>query len=765
VRAFGLAIVTLAVAGSLAATRADGAVEVQARLDRSRIAAGESTTLQVIVEGAGNLSDPEFQVPEGIEVLGSARAQNFSWVNGRSSAQAVFRYELGAVAVGTFTIGPVRVRAGSDIYASAPLTLEVVATAPHIGGGSAVGGRVGPASLEVEALPRDPWLGQPVMLRVRLVQRQGLAEDPSYGPPSTTGFWAEPPSRPASYYAQEGDRRVLVTETRARLYPLSAGIATIGPAVAALILASGPTFDPFQWPGGGRRRVEVRSDPVTVRVRPLPKGAPPGFDGAVGSFQLAWSADRERTNQDVALSVRLDVRGIGNLPMIHTPTLACDDGEVFAGPVDDSLSAPDSDGPSRRSFRWTLLPRRTGTLEIPPPRFAWFEPEAGVYRRAQIPTLVVEVEPSLAPGGAGRATFPAVFGDHPVAPLARPARAWAWAVGGLFLGASAALWRAGGRKPADAADRARQREWLRAARQRGPDFWRAAEEAGAWLEARGRPVDELRRDIAAARYASGFADPERFRGRLIQMLEEALAPSRSGMPLRVLAVVTALTGAALLVAQGPRWGSGHVAVEAHAADAKARAGDVEGAERAWRALWESGAHGPGLAARLAWAELRAGSTAEATVWALRGERGEPRDAALRWSWERVRESGGLVGASATRLPVRPNEWALGALLLGALAGLLWPKWRRAAAAAALALVCAAVSPVEGWRAGRRAEAVIRSALPLDGGGGSAAPGAPALELTPGQVVRVVGRDGARVRVSAGRDIVGWVSASGVEGVQ
>jgi hypothetical protein len=252
---------------------------------------------------------------------------------------------------------------------------------------------------------------------------------------------------------------------------------------------------------------------------------------------------------------------------------------------------------------------------------------------------------------------------------------------------------------------------------------------------------------------------------LTHALDAGLAPARSGVPLRVVAVATALAGAALLVAEGPRWGSGPVALEAHSADAMARAGDVEGARQAWRALWESGAHAPGLAARLAWADLRSGSTAAATLWALRGERGEPRDAALGWSWERVRESGGLVGASATRLPVRSNEWAVGALLLGTLAGLLWPRWRRAAGAGALALACAAVSPVEAWRAGQRAEAVIRSALPLDGGGGSAAQGAATLELTPGQVVRVRGRDGARVRVSAGRDVVGWVPASGVEEVE
>jgi len=51
----------------------------------------------------------------------------------------VFRYELGAGAVGRFTIGPVRVHAGSEVVSSPPLTLEVVASTPSIGAPGGVG--------------------------------------------------------------------------------------------------------------------------------------------------------------------------------------------------------------------------------------------------------------------------------------------------------------------------------------------------------------------------------------------------------------------------------------------------------------------------------------------------------------------------------------------------------------------------------------------------------------------------------------------------
>src|SRR5262249_47600925 len=159
--------------------------------------------------------------------------------------------------------------------------------------------------------------------------------------------------------ADQSQSRVLVTETRTRLYPLAAGETTIGEAVAALTLAtSGSDSDPMLWFGGRlpRRDIVVKSDPTTVRGRPLPPGAPEGFDGAVGKLAVTWSSDRQRTSQDVPVTVALEVRGVGNLPLLHTPRLESDDFDIFAGTVMDSLPAPGSLAPGRRRFQWTLLP-------------------------------------------------------------------------------------------------------------------------------------------------------------------------------------------------------------------------------------------------------------------------------------------------------------------------------------------------------------------------------------------------------------------------
>src|SRR5206468_1674619 len=105
-----------------------------------------------------------------------------------------------------------------------------------------------------------------------------------------------------------------------------------------------------------------------------------------------------------------------------------------------------------------------------------------------------------------------------------------------------------------------------------------------------------------------------------------------------------------------------------------------------------------LAARLAWAAARHGDVAHASAWALRGDHGEPRDAALTWATGQVRDAGGLEGFSRARLPVRTEEWGVLAML--AALGAAWAGRRGRWALLALALVLAAAPALDAARAAR-----------------------------------------------------------------
>lgn len=746
------AVVFAACAAAGAVREAAAAVEIEARLSRSQLSVGESTTLDVVVRGAaGGIGDPEFAVPPGVEILGSSRQQSFSWVNGRTSSETVFRYDLGPQVTGTLAVGPFEVRVGGRTYRAPAATLEVTAAAARIGGGGA-----GAAELRVEVEPRRPYVGQPVLLRVRLVQRASLAEDPRYAPPATPGFWSEEASRPESYYADEGGRRVLVTETRTRLYPIAVGRTSIGEATASVALAApGGVSDPLRWLRGQvpRRELTLKSAPVEVDVRPLPDGAPAGFDGAVGAFTATWSADRDETRADVPITLRLDLRGIGNLPLVQAPSLSADAFEIFSSTVDDSMPAPGRLSAGRRRFMWTALPRREGRLRLAPPAFAWFDPERGRYAAIAPQPVTIAVRPALPGAAAVEAGLPVELGGRTLDPFRRPALPWAWALGGLALGAAVLIWRRAGRPDPDGMERARQREWLRVVGlAKGPAFWRAAEEASAWIEARGADIAHLRREIAAARYGGSDANAESVRRRVVELLGRALPPVRPRWPLRVTAALLAASAFALCVLTGPRPGPAAGVVRATAADRAAADGRLADARAEWLTLWREGARAPGLAARIAWSHAREGAIGPAALWVLRGEAAGGREPALAWVREQVREGGGLAGEDPAHVPVRPIEWAVLALLGGAAAGALAARPPLALAALTIALAAAFVRPVESMWHARAPRGVLRETTELAG---------PDLELEAGHVVRVRATRGDVLDVSAGHGVRGTLPAGSV----
>jgi hypothetical protein len=757
----GILALTLALAPGSAR-----AAQIGAQLDRDHIAAGESVLLVVTVEGARQIEEPRFDLPDGLVLQGSDRAQSFSWVNGKSSNQIQFRYRIGATRPGRFTIGPILIKTDGQEQRSGAVTLEVAVG----GGGAPAGGGVGsagapdrtrggrpPAALMVLVEPRDPYVGQPVMLRARLIQRAPFAEDPQYAPPATTGFWADTPGPPESFYSDEPGGRVLVTETRTRMFPLGAGNATIGEATAQVVFATTDPSDPLGWINGGRREYTLQSDPVTIHVRPLPAGAPASYGGAVGSFETSWTSDRGHTARDVPFTVRLSVRGRGNLPLIQVPEFSASDLEVFSQTTDDSLGPAGSSGPGRKSFVWTVLPRREGGMDVAAPEFSWFDPADSRYHVLRPPTFRVEIGPPVNAGsGATPGGYPAELVEYPVhagRPVYRP---WAWGLGGALIGLGLAFARVRPRVAPESPQSTRAAASLRAVGStRGAEFWRAAEDALDVLAAGGVTVPEAAAVVRGARYGGVTAEPGPVRSALVTRLRAMQPHAASSFLPRFVAMIAIVIGVVSVPALGWRVPAGGSAADLRTAETAARRGEITRARDLWSGAWQAGVHDPALAARLVWVDLQLGDVGRATAWALRGRRVGPRDPALEWVAARAREAGGLIGAPMERWPVRRIEWAVGSLVLAIGAGLAWPRRVPAVVLALLAVALGAAPELETLAIARRPLAVVTKSCALGTGG---------LELQPGQVLRLGANGVGGVQVRAGEE-QGLVPADAIEPVR
>jgi hypothetical protein len=732
---------------------AHAAVDVEARLSMGSIEAGGTVALLVTVtDPRGSVGDPQFNLPAGLELLGSSRQQQFSWVNGRSTNQVLFSFELGAARAGRYSVGPIRVTVGGQTFRSGEMPLVVTASAPPSVGGRRGAGQNGrAASLVLTLDPPRPVVGQACVLRVQLIQRVNMAEDSEYDPPATPGFWSERWGDASTYRAREGRNNVSVTERSLRLYPLAPGPAVISPARGVVTPAtSGGMLDPFS--GFTSSRIQIQSESLHVGVRPLPPDPPAGFGGGVGDFTVAWRTDRSHTTQDQAIIARLELRGTGNLPLVRAPEFRPTEFDVFSSSVEDSLPTAGKLGAGRRTFLWTLLPKRAGGLRLPGPTVSWYEPGGSRYVTHTPQAIGVEVLAARGgSGGVDAGGLPIVFRDHPSQPGGRNAWPLVAMLGGLFISGTMTSWRRSRAPDPNAAERAKQLEWLRSVGlARGPDFWQAADQASSWLHARGDQVLRIREAISAARYGGRTDQESDVRRWLVERLGASMPGPPARWPWQLAAVGCVALAAAFVALALPQPGPDGLRGRALAADEMARAGNVATAEAEWSRLWDETGGDPPLAARLAWGALQRDDIAAATVWMLRGERREARDPALAAMGSRVRSAGGLVGAPGRALPFRSWEWAILAFKLAAVAGVLWLHRPWGGVALGLALIAGMWWPAEAaWRANQQL-AVVRASVAL--------PPSDIL-LDSGQVVRVQQRAGEEVKVRAASDLEGTLPAS------
>lgn len=251
----------------------------------------------------------------------------------------------------------------------------------------------------------EPLVGQQVTYLFRYFeaidggQLPSWIRPPDYEAPEFAGFWVEGEPAVSSTQIERNGRTYNVAELRTVLFPTAAGEVTIPPATLI-------QYDLFE---AGERTLETL--PVTLNVRPLPEGAPPGFGGAVGDLQLQAQTDRTTVPVGEPIQLRLTLSGAGNVRLAPAPLLRELAGWRILERGSDVLSEV-IDGTARgtRTFDYMLIPGVPGTVTLPPIELAFFDPAAGAYRTAQTQPQVLTAEgvaAPLEPAGVLTTTTPA----------------------------------------------------------------------------------------------------------------------------------------------------------------------------------------------------------------------------------------------------------------------------------------------------------------------------------------------------------------------
>lgn len=155
--------------------------------------------------------------------------------------------------------------------------------------------------------------------------------------------------------------------------------------------------DPFDiFFNGGSTYVDVRktiSTPkLTVNVNPLPSGKPASFGGGVGEFDIKSSISTTELKANEAVTLKLEISGVGNMKLISTPEVAFpQDFETYDPKVDNKFSLTRNGLSGKKVIEYLAIPRHAGTFTIPSVEFSYFDLKSKSYKTLTTPSYELNV--------------------------------------------------------------------------------------------------------------------------------------------------------------------------------------------------------------------------------------------------------------------------------------------------------------------------------------------------------------------------------------
>ena len=390
---------------------------IQASMSSSVVSLDQTATLDVTIQGAGDVSEPQLPpLPQfSVEAAGTSRETTI--VNGFVSNRLTIHYLLAPKQVGSYTLGPITAQVDGKTLATEPLKLEV----NKGGNNSALVARpAAPANLRVPspwqpaapaaATPGSPafaiaevdnptpYAGQCIHYRLKFYHSSGVSLLGQVQLPTTTGFIAHEAAPDKVSTCQIEGRTYQLNEIDIPLLATSAGRFEIGasrlPCRIPLALP-GLGDDDFSMLLRGAEPQTLTTKPVQVVVRATPtEGRPDNFTGAVGELSMDARLDSQSATVGKPLELKVTVRALGDLELVQPPPLAGMSAfQVADLPVDSTPASIDEKGMTTRTFTFSLVPTRAGKQEVPAVSMAYFDPNTGQYKTVQTDPIPVQIEP------------------------------------------------------------------------------------------------------------------------------------------------------------------------------------------------------------------------------------------------------------------------------------------------------------------------------------------------------------------------------------
>lgn len=340
----------------------------------------------------GNFQPPTF---ENFKVVaGPSTSSSTMIMNGQMSQSMSWSYSLLATHEGTFTIGSAKVAAGRKLLSTRPLTIEVVKAKPNTGSGIAATGKEN--VLLVASLDSTSYYpGQQIILQYKLLFNQNVQSVNVLSEDDYADFFIQNFGNFNRQSTMENIRGVHYTSRVMKavaLFAHQSGTYTIEPMIMDVGLEA-----PFSEQRGffSMRSMDVvkaASEPLTVKILPLPPGAPAAFSGAVGQYSVKGTPGQTEITTDDAFTITVQITGDGDGKRWDPPAPVVDgDFEIYDPRIVEDKMTDDQDHITHhRTIEYQMIPRAPGHYKVVIP-LIYFNPRTLKYQTASTDTIKLNV--------------------------------------------------------------------------------------------------------------------------------------------------------------------------------------------------------------------------------------------------------------------------------------------------------------------------------------------------------------------------------------
>lgn len=362
------------------------------------------------VNGVGNFKAPNFG--QLMVMSGPSQSTSMQIINGSVSGSISFTYILYARQAGKYVINPASVQYQGKTFSSQPATITVSQSKPQqknqqdqSTGNVNIGDNLFLKTICDKSHVRQ---GEQVTVVFKLYTRVSVTSFNLTKAPTFDGFWSEDfemPKQPQqSTETVNGKQYRVFTIKKTALFATQSGNLKIAPLevqCGVQIQSKRKSNDPFDaffndpfFQQVQNVNVNIKSNPATITVDPIPSNAPAGFSGVIGRFTFNASADKNSVKAGDPITLRLTIAGSGNIKLATIPKLLLPaDIESYDPKISEDISRDGGIIHGKKTAEYLLIPRNAGQRSIDPVSFVYYDLDRREYVTLRSPKFEFTILP------------------------------------------------------------------------------------------------------------------------------------------------------------------------------------------------------------------------------------------------------------------------------------------------------------------------------------------------------------------------------------